>query len=94
MGQNTNLTTGNTEATSTDVVLAAGASANVGIFGAAGAALPVKVNFSVSMDTPSGDSVIGLLNQKSPVMLVTGPGTFRVKRPAYTGNAFGVFSET
>lgn len=94
MAQATILAAGNTEATSTDVTVAKGESVNIGIFGAAGAALPLKAKMVVLMDTPNGDAVVGVLTQANPVMSVQGPGVFRGKRFAYTGNAFGFFSET
>lgn len=94
MAQNTVLAAGTTAATSTDTVVAAGASVTVGIFPSTAGVLPSDVAFVVSVDTPGIDRVAGKLDQNNPVLVVSGPCTFRVRRPAYTGHAFGVFTET
>lgn len=94
MAQSTILAAGITAATSTDVAVAAGASVTVGIFAAGAGALPSSVQFRVYVDTPGADRVAAKLTQASPVTVVAGPCTFRVRRPAYTGTAFGVFTES
>lgn len=94
MAQSTILAAGNTDATSTDVVVAAGAFVWVGIFSAVADALPVQVNFAVLQDTPGADNTLTLLNTNTRSVRLIGPGTFRVARTAYTGTAFGVFLET
>lgn len=93
MTQSTILAAGVTSATSTDVVVAAGASVSIGIFAGAGLVLPFGLTFSVMMDTPGADNVIDQLSNTHKQVQVFGPGTFRVVRPAYTGDAFGVFLE-
>jgi len=93
MAQATVLATGTTEATSTDITIAAGEAVTVGIF-AAGGRLPASVAFTVKQDTPGGDNVVARLTNVERATVLAGPGTYRVSRPAYEGTAFGVFTET
>jgi len=98
MAQSTILAAGNSAATSTDIAVAAGATVTVGIFSAAGNPLPVNVQFTVWIDTPGADqrvTSLGLSTGADTVVAtqLSGPGTFRVTRPAYTGEAYGVFLE-
>jgi hypothetical protein len=93
MTQSTILAAGNTSATSTDVVVAAGAHVHIGIFGVAGTYLPAGFDMAVMMDTPNGDLVYNRLDDGRQQIHVIGPGTWRVVRAAYTGSAFGVFLE-
>lgn len=95
MAQATVLATGNTAATSTDIVVAAGEAVTVGLFAAsAGARVPTSLGFAIRQDTPGGDNVIDRLTQKNRATVLAGPGTYRIERPAYTGPAFGVYTET
>lgn len=93
MAQNFILAPAATAATSTDIVVAAGAVVTVGIYSAAGGILPSGVDFTVYQDTPDGDNYVARLSNFSRTTALSGPGTYRVKRPAYTGTAFGVFTE-
>lgn len=93
MAQSTILAAGNTAATSTDVVVASGATVVIGIFSASADTVPADVRFSVFRDTPGADNTMILLNNNCRAVTITGPGTYRVGRPAYTGTAFGVFLE-
>ncbi|MEO8641850.1 hypothetical protein [Pseudomonas sp.] len=93
MTQSTVLAAGVTAATSTDIVIAAGATVIVGIFSAVADAVPSGLAFGIDQDTPGADNTIGYLGSDKRQVVLTGPGTFRVKRPAYTGTAFGVFVE-
>jgi hypothetical protein len=93
MAQSTILAAGVTAATSTDVVVAAGASVLIGVFSGAGLSLPFGLTFSVLVDTPDADNVVDQLSNTRKQIQIFGPGTFRVSRPAYTGDAFGVFLE-
>lgn len=93
MAQSTILAAGTTEATSTDVAVAAGASVWVGIFSASGDTLPVQVSMIVFQDTPGADNALAFLNNNNRSVRLLGPGTFRITRPAYTGPSFGVFLE-
>lgn len=93
MAQTTILAAANTAGTSSDIVVAAGAVVTVGIFSAAAGALPADVAMQVMQDTPGADNHAATLNNSRRTAVLTGPGTFRVRRPAYTGTAFGVFTE-
>lgn len=90
----TSNTTGKGAATSTDIVLANGATAIVSLLGAAGAYLPEGVPFAVMQDTSSGDNLIAHLDNRTRSTELRGPATYRVKRPALTGDAFGVELDT
>lgn len=94
MAQSTILAANTTGATSTDVVVAAGAHVVIGIFGASGTTLQSDVSFNLMVDTPDEDNVYARLNAGQEQVHIIGPGTYRVVRPAYTGAAFGVFLET
>jgi hypothetical protein len=91
MAQATILAAGTTAATSTDVAVAAGANATVGIFVASGD-IPHSVQLGIWADTPGGDVLIDTLNALKPAKVITGPGTFRVVR-GVTEASVGVFSE-
>jgi Ni,Fe-hydrogenase I small subunit len=95
MAQSTILASAQTAATSSDVVIAAGASAVVGIFAAAGVQIPEGVRCTVLQDTPGNDNAIKFLTAQEPTTVINGPGTFRVWRPAITayGVNVGAFSE-
>lgn len=98
MTQSTILAAGVTEATSTDIVIAAGATVVVGVF-FADADKPVSYNdqisakFKILQDTPGADNAVFSLSYSNPATILSGPGTFRVKRYAYVGKPFGVFLE-
>lgn len=94
MAQSTILAAATTAATSTDVVVAAGAVVTVGIYSDAAVDLPLGVMFDVMQDTPGADNLAARLHQASRTAVLSGPGTFRVKRHAYAGPAFGAFVET
>jgi len=95
MAQTTTLTAGTSYATSTDIAVAPGASVIVGIFSDdPNALLPIEARFEIMQDTPGADNVIGILKYDQKSRVITGPGTFRVRRRAYTGGSFGVFLET
>ena len=94
MAQSVIMAVGTTKATSTDVVIASGETATIGIYSAAPSATPVGLIFRITQDTPGADNAIANLDNETRVAIVSGPGTFRVTRPAYTGTAFGVFLES
>jgi hypothetical protein len=79
MAQSTILAAGTTNATSTDITIAVGASANVGIFVASGS-IPSDALFRVLMDSPGGDVPLISLDQGRPTTSIAGPGLFRVER--------------
>ena len=93
MAQTTILAAGKTAATSTDVAVGAGSNATVGMYAGAGVTIPMNIELVIYADTPGGDQRVGVLNNKSPVVVVSGPGTFRVTRPVITVDV-GAFSET
>lgn len=98
MTQSTILAAGITNATSTDIVIAAGATVVVGMF-CADVDKPVvyediiATKFEIMQDTPGADNLIFTLNYAKPSTVLSGPGTYRVKRIAYVGKPFGVFLE-
>lgn len=93
MAQATVLAADVTAAVSTDIVVAAGAVVTVGLFSASAGRLPEGTVLAVEQDTPGADSVVDYLHNHKRTAVLSGPGTFRVRRPAYTGTAFGVFTE-
>lgn len=99
MTQSTILAAGITDAMSTDIVIAAGATVIVGIFCVDGTQ-PVShqdqlaCEFRILQDTPGADNTVLTLNYTNPSTILVGPGTYRVKRIAYVGSPFGVFLET
>ena len=94
MAQSTLLAAGHTAATSTDLVVAAGAFATIGVFSAAVGRLAQDGIFTVMQDTPGVDNNVTTLDNTRRSVVLIGPGTFRVTRTAYTGTDFGVFGET
>ena len=93
MAQTTILASGTTAATSTDIVLAAGATAVVGIFSVNPGATLNDNALAVMHVTPGALNYIGALDQTNRSMLINGPGTFRVVRPVLPV-AFGVCLDT
>ena len=78
------LAAGTTAATSSDVTLADGASANLVAYGASGVAVPAGLRLQVMADTAGLDTCVGVLDPADPDkagLKVSGPGTFRVVRP-------------
>lgn len=90
MAQTTILAAGTAAATSTDIVLAAGAVATVGIFAETAISLPAGEQFTVVQVTPGAANYAGMLTNGERAIQIVGPGTFQVKRPLTTA-AFGVF---
>lgn len=90
MTQETILAAGKTATASSDVVLAAGAEAKIGMFAANSTP---SVSMQLVLDTPGADLPVCDLTPANPVVVVTGPGTFRVLRPVITVD-HGAFSET
>lgn len=92
MAQSTILAAGTTEATSTDVVVAAGSVVTIGVFVAAGS-LPESTSVEVFLDTPGADVFEAELSNERPAVQIAGPCTVRAIRRA-TGANVGIFSET
>lgn len=95
MAQTVILAPGATNATSTDVAVAAGGVATIGIYVATGN-VPNRVELVVMQDTPGADVPVGRLDKANPSMVVAGPGTFRVTRTPNTNwpAQIGAFSES
>lgn len=93
MAQSTLLAPGLTAETSADIVVPAGGAVLVGIFSASDAGIGNDVRFHIVQDTPGADNYVEQLGNHKRYAVITGPGTYRVKRPAYQGPAFGVFKE-
>lgn len=87
------LAVGVSAAPSTDVVIAALAVVKVGIFSAAPGGLTPDSAFTIVEVTPGAENYVGSLNNSYRSTQLSGPGTYRIKRPALTGTAFGVFLE-
>lgn len=94
MTQTTILAAASTLATSTDVVVTPGTFTTIGIFSAAEGRLPVDAMITVYQDSPGVDNIVQTLNNERRSIVLIGPGTYRVIRQAYTGTAFGAYSET
>ena len=90
MAQTTIIAAGTAAATSSNIVLAAGAVATVGIFAATAIRLPAGEALQVVQVTPGAVNHVGYLSDKDRATQIVGPGTFQVKRPLTTV-AFGVF---
>lgn len=86
------LTTGTAAGTSSEVVLADGASALLHILlPASTAVIPRGAQASVQLKDSNGNFLeIDRLDERNPVRSVQGPGTYRVERRAGAAGAFGV----
>lgn len=82
-----------TAGVSTDIAVAAGSLVTVGLFSAAAGRLPEGLVFAIEQATPGASNVAYLLHNGKRTAVLSGPGTFRVRRPPYVGTAFGVFTE-
>lgn len=94
MTLSTILAPGNTAAPTTDIVLAKDDVVSISVF-AVGTplALPPGVAFTVKFGTMGTDVGIDSLDNFKPATQLFGPGTFRVSRPLYVGQAAGVCIE-
>lgn len=90
MAQSTILAVGDTRATSTSIVVAAGAAVSVGIFATTGNVASNAVAHVVML-TPgaAGRKLVDLTNI-TPAVSLAGPGTFQVERGG-GGNTYGVY---
>lgn len=85
------LAPGNDAAATVDIVVASGSQVTVGLYSAAAAALPPGVQFSIEQITPGASNYVGMLDNSVRSVSLNGPCTYRVRRQAYGGPAFGVF---
>lgn len=93
MGQNTILAAGNGAADSS-VVTVTDAPVKVGIFAAGNYQLPAGAKFQLMEATPGARNPVIDFTDKNRSTMVTARGSYYVTRGAYTGKAFGAFSET
>tara|TARA_Y100000815_G_scaffold274502_1_gene308821 strand:- start:11970 stop:12254 length:285 start_codon:yes stop_codon:yes gene_type:complete len=93
MTQASILAPGNAAATSSDVVVPAGETVTVGLYSATADAFPNSIQMYIYQATPGADNLVSTLGNYNRSTVLVGPGTFRIKRTAYTGPAFGAFSE-
>lgn len=93
MAQTTILASAQTAATSSDITLLQGETRTVGIFSSA--AIADYIAFPIMIDTPGDDRQIGTLTNLVPAVVISGPGTFRVKRPDISADGVdaGVYTE-
>lgn len=94
MAQSTILAAGQTAATSTEIVIAAGDTAIVGIF--ASADIPNGVALSLHIKTPGRNGFVRKLTNDFHHTQIPGPASYYVNRPAITehGVDVGVFLNT
>lgn len=88
------LALGTSAGTSLVISVDAGKLVSVGIYSAADADLPTGVNFKVYRVTPGALNFIDRMNNSDRDMVLSGPAEYVVKREAYSGTAFGVFSNS
>lgn len=91
MAQNTILAVGTSSTTSTDVVLAAGSTACIGMFVTTGT-IDDKAEGRIYVDTPGADNLIYKLTVNDPFRVIGGPCTLRAVRQ--DGFTYGFYSET
>ena len=92
MAQATVLASGTTEATSSDIVVAAGAVVTVGLFVSTGV-IDGTMRAKLYMDTPGVDNVEAELDNVHKTYVISGPCTARVVRKQCP-TAFGVYTES
>ena len=93
MTQATILASGTGAATSSDITLVSGESKTVGLFATGN--VPPGLEFPVMLDTPGDDVLVASLSWRNPATVLSGPGTFRIKRQdiSAAGVSVGVFTE-
>jgi hypothetical protein len=88
MAQTTILPLGTSVLPSTNIVVAPGATATVGLFVAAGGLIPRNCDFKIYQVTPGAPILLAALHRDYP-QVICGPGTYYVQRDN-PGNATGV----
>lgn len=91
--QTTILAADTTAASSSLIVVDANAVVAVGIFSAESGDLLLSASFNVVQITPGAPNVITQLSGNQKTVQLSGPGTYRVDRPALDGVAHGVFKD-
>ena len=94
MAQNTVLAAAQTAADSSNITVAAGQTVTVGLFAAS--KIPAPVRCAIHIDGPTGDQIVGVLTGINHTTVLSGPGTFFVRRPVISayGVSVGVMTET
>lgn len=92
MAQTVQLAVGTTIAQSSDIPIAAGAEAVVGIYAGTGTKLDGQALAYVFQKTPGEANLVATLDSSNPSTIVRGANTVYVQR-ARALAAFGVFSE-
>lgn len=93
MAQSTILAAGTSAATSSEIVVAAGATVTVGMFVASGS-LPGQP-LAVMQKTPGGTIRVASLTPSRPSIAISAPGTYVVTRDNNTGGvSVGAFLES
>lgn len=87
------LAAGNTTATSTSIVVGVGEAITVGIFSATDGGLPADAEVVLKKTTPGVANDVFRFGNVNRQKAITSPGTYQVIRTAYTGLAFGVFTD-
>lgn len=91
--QTTVLAAGTTAADSSDITVEQGESVKIGLFSAAGGEPPMGAEFALVQETPGADDVIQTLGRRQKACVIDAPGIYKIKRSAYTGEAWGVYKE-
>jgi hypothetical protein len=94
MAQTTVLAAGTTDATSSAIVVPAGATVTVSLFSAA--EIPLSCTMDIILSAPSGDQIVGALTKYDPSVGIYAPGTFYVVRAGrnMSGVNVGAFIES
>jgi hypothetical protein len=94
MAQTTVLAAGTTDATSSAIVVPAGATVTVSLFSAA--EIPLSCTMDIILSAPSGDQIVGALTKYDPSVGIYAPGTFYVVRAGrnMSGVDVGAFIES
>ncbi|MCA0214520.1 MAG: hypothetical protein LCH79_15250 [Proteobacteria bacterium] len=77
------LASGITDANSSDVTVASGFTATVFLTDAAGPVLPADAQAEIQIKSDGGEYfTVGRLTRDTPALVISGPGTYRVRRMA------------
>lgn len=82
-----------TEASSSNIVVGVGEAITVGIFSATAGGLPADAEIVLKKTTPGEDNEVFRFGNVNRQKAITSPGVYHVDRAAYTGLAFGVFTD-
>lgn len=94
MALSTILSAGVTSASSSDIVVGVGEAITVGVFSAAADnKLPSGAELVLIKTTPGAINEVFRFGDKNRQKGIFAPGTYRVDRAAYSGSAFGVFTD-